>query len=138
MEHIIETGDRGKRFLRRKTNLEQLGLSEVQKQAGEEFAKLWELCRKYWSDAPPIEPKTQNFLPSLGHDPEVTDEKEISFGVECHKRYQSAIRCLAAEPEGRNLIKAVLSICVENKTPTSSGRDNCVRGLRLLVQHFGY
>lgn len=105
----------------------------------EEFARLWELCRRYYLDAPPISPKVSS--PSIAghsHEGELTDGV-ISFGRQCHLRYQDAINALAGippTPEGRALIMALLAICVENKMPTELGKNRGIEALDTLTNHW--
>lgn len=142
-ENIVETGDRGKKFLRRKTELEQMGCTQAQQNAGLEIHKLWRLCRVHYLDAPSIDAKVSNPNGGYGHAPQELDDNQINFGVEVHRRYQNAIRAVSdsardAQMNPKIVLKALLGICVENKPATQASKEDCIFALRALVQHFKF
>lgn len=144
MSNVEETGDRGKRFLRRKSTVELMGCTQAQQSAALELQKLWRLCRIHYLDAPNIEAKVANPNGGFAHAPQELDDNQINFGVEVHRRYQNAIRAVvdsAKKDAGKDykiVLKALLGVCVENKEATEIGRDNCIFALRSLVQHFKF
>ena len=143
MSNVVQTGDRGKTFYRRKSALELLGVSEAERDAGEELAKLHRLCRIYYMDAPPMGPKVSN--PNAGHGGGGSHDSDdhVNLGVEVHRRYQNAIRSIVDTAHDMGIpqnpiLRAVLAVCVENKEATALEAKACRIALRALAQHFKF
>lgn len=131
---IVVTGDRGKRFMRRKSIMEKLKFDERECAAGDEFRRCWEQCRLHWADAPPINAKVSNLLPTQAHAPSELPAEIIRLGERCHKRYQDTVRYIVKE-HGSGTIRALITLCVECKEPANL--DAARAGIASLVKYYG-
>jgi len=116
------------------------------KLAADTLTKLWVLSRKHATDAPNINDKVSR--PGMaGLTVRLdTESDDAEFGRKVHRHYQEAMHTLAqqdwgagyGEDFGRDVIRAVLAVCVENKTATQSGKDLCRKGLAVLAGLWAY
>lgn len=112
----------------------------------EELVKLWGLCRRYYLDAPPIEPQTGGFRPireaknsqrvgaiqrEAQGKPQLIKAEEArrpaqdsidegsvaNFGQHCHSRYRDAVKAVVGDP------------------PTSEGRSRISALLSICVEN---
>jgi hypothetical protein len=136
-ENVRITGDGKlgtKHGLERVTDvLEILSLTKSQRLAGQEFAKLRDLCRLYAWDAPKMSAKVSNPMGGHAHPGEPTAEI-ISLGEKYHAKYIQALGAIRRRKGHRHTLSAIVAVCLENKMPTSEQRVPLVAGLDILVE----
>lgn len=110
------------------------GVDEIRRKrldmAAQELCRLYHLCRRFASDAPPINAKTSSLNSGHGHEP--TDDRILSLGVKVHKRYQDGIRAFNRD---RVMISAVVSVCLRNEI---ADKDLTIKGLGILADFYGF
>jgi hypothetical protein len=139
MENVVDRGDEraGTKGYQRQTALQQLILDKSLYLAGEEFARLADLCRRHAWDSPKINPKVSNPIGSgHGHEPAELSDDVIALGKRVHRRYARAVEAVRAGSR-RGGLRALVAVCLENKRPTSGERGPLKDSLSVLARLWG-
>jgi hypothetical protein len=138
MENVVERGDERVKTkgYQRQTALQQLVLDKSLYLAGEEFARLAELCRRHAWDSPKINPKVSSPESGHGHEPAELSDEVIALGERVHRRYTRAVEAVRVGSR-RGALRVLGEVCLENKMPTADQRGALKDGLSVLARLWG-